>query len=66
MTSHPCHVLAVTKTEGHVINDLRNDIGPTDPNQAKQENPNSLRAMFGTDDIMNAIHASDGEEVARR
>ena len=66
MTSNACCVLAISKNDADVITELRNDVGSTDPNQAKQENPNSIRAMFGTDTIMNAIHASDSEEVARR
>jgi len=68
MTSNSSCVLALSKgdTGESVIDDLRHETGSTDPNQAKQENPNSLRALYGTDNIMNAIHASDTKEAATR
>jgi nucleoside-diphosphate kinase len=37
----------------------RHLIGPTNTIQAKQSAPNSLRAMFGTDNTKNAVHGSD-------
>ena len=40
--------------------------GPADPAEAKQTSPSSLRAMFGTDSLRNAIHGSDNEETAKR
>jgi nucleoside diphosphate kinase len=68
MTSNPSCVLALSKGDADesVIDDLRHETGSTDPNQAKQEMPNSLRALYGTDNIMNAIHASDSKEAATR
>lgn len=68
MTSNTSCILALTKGElgKNVIEDLRFEIGSTNPSQAKEENPDSLRALYGSDEIMNAIHASDSKEAASR
>jgi len=34
-------------------------IGPEDASRAKQEAPQSIRALFGSDAVRNAVHASD-------
>ena len=33
--------------------------GPISPEKAKAEKPESIRAQFGTDNVKNAVHASD-------
>ncbi|CAF0729697.1 unnamed protein product [Brachionus calyciflorus] len=66
MTSDVSCVLALTK-EGNneeVINNWRKDIG-ADVEEPK-ENPDSFRAQYATDKLMNAIHGSDSRESATR
>jgi nucleoside diphosphate kinase len=41
-------------------------IGPTDPEEAKQDNPDSLRALFGEDKLKNALHGSSDIEQAKK
>jgi nucleoside-diphosphate kinase len=41
-------------------------IGPTNTQKAKQEAPESLRALFGTDGTMNAVHGSDSVGSVKR
>eukprot|EP00899_Mesostigma_viride_P026546 jgi/Mesvir1/7076/Mv09187-RA.1 len=41
-------------------------IGPTDSLRAKVEAPNSLRAAFGTDITLNAVHGSDSDEASEQ
>jgi len=38
--------------------------GPDDSEQARQIAPNSIRALFGTDVLQNAVHASDSHTIA--
>ncbi|KAH0786365.1 Nucleoside diphosphate kinase family protein [Histomonas meleagridis] len=47
------------------FNAFRELCGPRDPNVAKQIRKNSLRALFGTDLILNAVHCTDLEEDAQ-
>ena len=42
----------------NAIEKLRIVLGPTDSAQAKVNNPNTLRAHFGTDVMRNAVHGS--------
>lgn len=44
----------------------RQFIGPTNTQKAKQEAPNSIRGLFGTDGTRNAVHGSDSQESAER
>ena len=44
----------------------RQFIGPTNTQKAKQEAPNSIRGLFGTDGTRNAVHGSDSPESAER
>eukprot|EP00746_Dinoflagellata_sp_MGD_P089249 gnl/MRDRNA2_/MRDRNA2_35242_c0_seq1.p1 gnl/MRDRNA2_/MRDRNA2_35242_c0~~gnl/MRDRNA2_/MRDRNA2_35242_c0_seq1.p1 ORF type:complete len:368 (+),score=77.96 gnl/MRDRNA2_/MRDRNA2_35242_c0_seq1:90-1193(+) len=39
-------------------------MGPADPNQARMQNPKSIRAMFGKDPIANAVYGSATAEAA--
>ena len=44
----------------------RKVLGPTDPEKARSEHPNTIRALFGTDTTYNAAHGSDSIEAAIR
>lgn len=67
MTSDISCVLALTKEgmEEDIINTWRNDIGPLNLDEAKK-NPDSFRAQYATDSLINAIHGSDSREQALR
>jgi len=41
-------------------------IGPTNCSNAKMTSPNSIRALFGTEGVRNAVHGSDSTESAKR
>ncbi|KAL4631320.1 hypothetical protein GN956_G14984 [Arapaima gigas] len=41
-------------------------IGPVNPTIAKETHPNSLRAIYGTSDLRNALHGSDNFSAAER
>ena len=41
-----------------VVENLRRLAGPEDPFKAKETAPDSIRAIYGTDVDMNAIHVS--------
>ncbi|XP_075685847.1 thioredoxin domain-containing protein 6 isoform X2 [Rhinoderma darwinii] len=67
MSSGPCHVLIISKSEGEdVIPTWREFIGPTDVEVAKKEKPESLRAQYGTEVLYNAVHGSNDREQASR
>jgi len=44
----------------------RSIIGPTNSEKAREEAPNSIRALFGTDGTKNAVHGSDSNDSANR
>lgn len=46
------------------IEKWRKLIGPTCPNQARKENPSSIRALFGQDKLRNACHGSNSVSEA--
>lgn len=50
----------------NAIQKWRAFIGPTNTQKAKEEAPNSLRALFGTDGTKNAVHGSDSPQSAAR
>ena len=50
----------------NAIQKWRTLIGPTNTQKAKEEAPNSLRALFGTDGTKNAVHGSDSRESVER
>ncbi|KAJ8020049.1 Thioredoxin domain-containing protein 3-like [Holothuria leucospilota] len=68
MASGPSHVLVLTKgdTGEGVVHEVRNLLGPKDINIAKEEAPESWRAVYGTDTTMNALHGADSAERAAR
>jgi nucleoside diphosphate kinase len=47
----------------HAVSKIRDVLGPTDPSQAP---PGSIRREFGQTTMINAAHASDTEDNARR
>ncbi|KAI8344628.1 nucleoside diphosphate kinase [Chlamydoabsidia padenii] len=57
LTRGPVQVLVLERVGA--IDGLRQVIGPTDPQLARQRLPRSIRALFGTNIQENAIHASD-------
>lgn len=48
------------------IAEWREVIGPTNPTRAREEQPESLRAKYGTDQTRNAVHGSDSYFSAER
>ncbi|KAK2904677.1 hypothetical protein Q8A67_006476 [Cirrhinus molitorella] len=68
MSSGPSHVLVVSKTEDceDVIPAWREFIGPPDVEEAKKMQPESLRAQYGTETLLNALHGSSDSEQASR
>jgi nucleoside diphosphate kinase len=63
MMSGPCMGLRL-RLEGANQNAIyfwRGLIGPTNPVEAKQNAPGSLRAQYGTELPMNALHGSDSK-----
>ncbi len=64
MTSGPVVTLALRKLSA--ISDWRRLAGPTNSAKARVTSPASLRALFGTDGTMNAVHGSDSPLSANR
>ena len=60
MTNGPCIVLEVRQE--NAVNSFRSLCGPMDPEIAKSLRPNTIRARFGHNRTMNAVHCSDLEE----
>lgn len=60
MSSGPSTYAIVSK--GHTgrttADDLRSIIGPNDPDLAKETDPESLTALYGTDLILNGFYSS--------
>jgi nucleoside diphosphate kinase len=57
------HCLLLVYAGPNAISRIRNILGPTDPSKAL---PGSVRREFGQDIMVNAAHASDSVENARR
>jgi len=64
VTSGVAVIFAIRKE--NAIQDLRNLVGPTDPNEARKTDPDTLRALYGSSKQANAIHCSDSYENACR
>ena len=47
----------------NAVNKIRDVLGPTDPSKAP---PGSIRKEFGSNIMVNAAHASDAEDNAKR
>ena len=48
------------------VGEWRELIGPTDSAKAREEAPDSIRALYGTDNQRNAAHGSDAVASAKR
>ena len=64
MTSGP--ILAAELLRSGAVSGWRLLLGPTDPAEAREEAPRSVRARFGTDKTENAAHGSDSRKAADR
>ncbi|KAG0171503.1 NME NM23 member 5 [Apophysomyces sp. BC1034] len=64
LTRGPCYAIILQRVDA--IKGLRRLVGPTNPEQARQVAPRSVRAHIGTSIQENAIHASDSGEAFRR
>jgi nucleoside diphosphate kinase len=42
----------------NAIQSLQELVGPSSPSQAQREDPHTVRARFGQDDLRNAVHVS--------
>jgi len=52
-------VIAMEIRQDNCVNTLRALVGPHDPEIAKQLRPKTLRALFGSDRVKNAVHCTD-------
>ncbi|XP_059776224.1 thioredoxin domain-containing protein 6 isoform X1 [Balaenoptera ricei] len=68
MCSGPSRLMILTRTEGteDVVTAWQTLMGPCDPDVARREQPDSLRAQYGTEMPFNAVHGSRDSEDARR
>ena len=48
----------------NAVADWRSTIGPTNSDTARKDAPDSLRALFGTDNTKNACHGSSSVAAA--
>jgi len=59
-------IVAIELCGKDVIAGWRKFIGPTDPNKARKEAPQSIRALFGEAGPKNTVHGSDSRASAAR
>lgn len=59
-------ILAMVLARKDAVSHWRFVIGPTQTAQARDEAPDSIRALYGTDNQKNAVHGSDSTESATR
>ncbi|KAI8907831.1 nucleoside diphosphate kinase [Gorgonomyces haynaldii] len=64
MSSAPIYALVLEKSEA--VKQWRQLAGPTNSEKARQEFPQSIRALYGTDGSQNAVHGSDSPASAER
>lgn len=62
MTSGPVIVLSIHSL-GNTVNDFRDLIGDTDPNESEI---GTIRNLYGTDVAHNAIHGADSDDNAAK
>lgn len=61
--------LVISRPEGtaeNVIDELHSKLGPPNVDEARTSAPDSLRAKFGSERFVNAIHAADSKDAASR
>jgi len=63
MTSGPTMFMVLSREDA--VQGIRDMIGPTDPEEAKQSAPESIRAVLGKDQLRNAMHAASNTEKAK-
>ena len=59
-------IIAMELARENAIQLWRELIGPTDTKKARDTQPDSIRALFGTDSQKNAVHGSDSQASAER
>lgn len=59
-------VVALELMGRQAVTRWRQLMGPTDSETARRDNPDSIRAQFGTNKTNNAVHGSDSEAAAER
>jgi len=59
INSGPLLAVMITGENENIVKDFREFCGPLEPELAKKLRPKSLRALFGTDVVRNAIHCTD-------
>uniref|UniRef100_UPI00398F66B9 nucleoside diphosphate kinase homolog 5 n=1 Tax=Pristiophorus japonicus TaxID=55135 RepID=UPI00398F66B9 len=64
MSSGPTIAMVIARDQA--IAYWRELIGPANSVKAKQTHPGSLRALYGTDDLKNAVHGSETFSAAER
>ena len=60
--SGPSMFMVLTREDA--VSGWRAMMGPPDPNAAKDDNPNTLRALFGQSILDNAVHGSSNPDHA--
>jgi len=68
MSSGPSVILVITKgdTGDTIIEEWRELLGPKNVTDARETAPDSLRAQYGTEEFVNALHGSDSNDTAMR
>ncbi|OUM62039.1 hypothetical protein PIROE2DRAFT_44691, partial [Piromyces sp. E2] len=64
MSSAPIYAMKLIKEDA--VTAWRKLMGPTNSEKAREEAPQSIRALFGTDGSQNAVHGSDSRVNAKR
>ncbi|MCO5580713.1 hypothetical protein L7F22_034583 [Adiantum nelumboides] len=59
-------ILALVLEQDNAVAKWRVLIGPTDPKKAQIEEPNSIRALYGSNTTQNCVHGSDTIAAANR
>merc|ERR1712147_139423 len=59
-------VVALVLAKKDAIQEWRKLMGPTNPAEAKETFPDSIRALFGKDNTRNAVHGSDSVLSSQR